>query len=151
MHNRYPFPRLYEAYQDSTGVSTPSAIHALTRRPRALAAASRTGCRAGRSRCLWHLSLFTVTQPLCNCANVLDMKNITVSVPDEVYRVARIRAAEQGRSVSALVAEFLEGLSGQDAEFARLEALQRRVQAEVTRFRGGDRVGRDELHDRAVR
>ncbi|MGE0229847.1 MAG: hypothetical protein AB7I38_07710 [Dehalococcoidia bacterium] len=79
------------------------------------------------------------------------MKNITVSVPDEVYRVARIRAAEQGRSVSALVAEFLEGLSGQDAEFARLEALQRRVQAEVTRFRGGDRVGRDELHDRAVR
>ncbi|MGE0135473.1 MAG: hypothetical protein AB7L91_15750 [Dehalococcoidia bacterium] len=79
------------------------------------------------------------------------MKNITVTVPDEVYRVARIRAAEQGRSVSALVAEFLEGLSGQDAEFARLEALQRRVQAEVTRFRGGDRLGRDELYDRAVR
>ena len=79
------------------------------------------------------------------------MKNITVSVPDEVYRVARIRAAEQGRSVSALVAEFLEGLSGHDAEFARLEALQRRVQAGVTRFRAGDRVGRDELHDRAVR
>ena len=35
------------------------------------------------------------------------MKNITVSVPDEVYRRAKVRAAEQGRSLSALVAEFL--------------------------------------------
>ncbi len=79
------------------------------------------------------------------------MKNITVSVPDEVYRRARIRAAEQGRSVSALVAEYLQGLADQDAEFARLEALRRRVQAEITHFRAGDRVSRDELHDRALR
>jgi len=31
------------------------------------------------------------------------MRNITVSVPDEVYRRARVEAAVQGRSVSALV------------------------------------------------
>lgn len=79
------------------------------------------------------------------------MRNITVAVPDEVYRRARIRAAEQGRSVSALVAEYLQGLADQDAEFARLEALRRRVQAEITHFRAGDRVSRDELHDRALR
>ena len=79
------------------------------------------------------------------------MKNITVTVPDEVYRQARIRAAEQGRSVSALVAEYLSGLSANDAEFARLEALQRRAQAEITRFRGGDRLDRDQVHDRALR
>ena len=36
------------------------------------------------------------------------MKNITVSVPDETYRRARIRAAEQGRSLSAIVADYLE-------------------------------------------
>jgi hypothetical protein len=29
VHNRYPYPRLYEAYEDSIGVSTPAAIHAL--------------------------------------------------------------------------------------------------------------------------
>ena len=29
MHNRYPFPRLYEAYEDAIGVSTPAAIHTL--------------------------------------------------------------------------------------------------------------------------
>lgn len=79
------------------------------------------------------------------------MKNITVRVPDEVYRRARVRAAEQGRSVSALVAEFLSGLADGDAEFARLETLQQQVQAEVTRFRAGDRLDRDRVHDRAVR
>ena len=35
------------------------------------------------------------------------MKNITVTVPDDVYRTARIRAAERGTSVSALVGEYL--------------------------------------------
>lgn len=29
VRNRYPFPRLYEAYEDSIGVSTPAVIHAL--------------------------------------------------------------------------------------------------------------------------
>jgi plasmid stability protein len=33
------------------------------------------------------------------------MKSITVSVPDDVYRAARIRAAERGSSVSALVSD----------------------------------------------
>ena len=80
------------------------------------------------------------------------MKNITVAVPDEVYRRAKIRAAEQGRSLSALVAEFLEGLSSKDAEFKRLEALQRRIQAGIsTEFRADDRLTRDEVHDRALR
>lgn len=38
------------------------------------------------------------------------MRNITVSVADETYRRARIAAAEQDTSVSALVREFLDGL-----------------------------------------
>ena len=40
------------------------------------------------------------------------MKNITVTVPDDVYRNARIRAAERGTPVSALVGEYLRSLSG---------------------------------------
>jgi plasmid stability protein len=38
------------------------------------------------------------------------MKNITVTVPDEIYRRARIRAARKGTSVSALVRRFLESM-----------------------------------------
>lgn len=79
------------------------------------------------------------------------MANITVSVPDEVYRQARIRAAEQGRSVSALVAEYLASLSEADDTFDRLLAQQEEVFREIESFRAGDRLTRDEVHDRAVR
>jgi len=72
-------------------------------------------------------------------------------VPDDVYRSARIRAAERGSSVSYLVGDYLRSLSEHDAEFARLEAQQRDVLAEIGRFRAADRLDRDELHGRAVR
>ncbi len=79
------------------------------------------------------------------------VKNITVTVPDDVYREARVRAAEQGSSVSALVGDFLRTLSDREAEFARLEAQQRAVQQRIGRFRAGDRLDRDAVHERAVR
>ncbi len=79
------------------------------------------------------------------------MRNITLSVPDDVYRAARISAAERGSSVSALVAEYLRSLSDRDAEFTRLEARQREVQQRIERFSARDRLDRDELHSRAVR
>jgi plasmid stability protein len=79
------------------------------------------------------------------------VKNITVTVPDDVYRQARVRAAERGSSVSALVGDFLRSLSDRDREFARLEAQQRAVQQRIGRFRAADRLSRDELHERAVR
>ena len=79
------------------------------------------------------------------------MKNITLSVSDEVYRAARIRAAERGSSVSAIVAEYLRSLSSESTTFARLEAQQHAIQREITRFRAGDRLGRDEVHAREVR
>lgn len=84
---------------------------------------------------------------LCYCEHV---KNVTVSVPEDVYRTARIRAAERGTSISGLVAGYLRSLSTGN-EFAQLEAQQRRIQSEIKRFRAADRISRDELHDRALR
>jgi plasmid stability protein len=78
------------------------------------------------------------------------VKNITISVPDDVYRDARIRAAERGSSVSALVAEYLRSLSDREAGFATLEKQQKRVQNEIARFSARDRLDRDEIHRRAV-
>ncbi len=85
---------------------------------------------------------------LCYCVRV---KNLTVTIPDDVYRQARIEAAQRGVSVSALVAGYLTSLAGREAEFTRLEAQQRRVQAEIGSFSAGDRLDRDALHERAVR
>ncbi|HXA55433.1 MAG TPA: DUF6364 family protein [Solirubrobacteraceae bacterium] len=79
------------------------------------------------------------------------MPNITVTVPDDVYRAARVRAAERGSSVSALVADYLRSLSEREAEFARLEAQQHRIQRQIERFSSRDRLDREELHGRAVR
>lgn len=79
------------------------------------------------------------------------MRTITVSVPEDVYRQARIKAAEQGETLSALVAQFLSSLSDTDDQFDRLLAQQEEILAEIESFRAGDRLGRDQLHDRATR
>jgi plasmid stability protein len=79
------------------------------------------------------------------------MKNITLTVPEDVYRAARIRAAEAGTSVSALVGKYLRELTGRAAEFERLALRQQQIQNEIERFRAGDRLGRGAVHERAVR
>lgn len=79
------------------------------------------------------------------------MKHITVAVPDDVYRQARIRAAERDTSVSALVAEYLGSLAGRGSEFSELEARQNEIRSGIASFRAGDRLRRDQVHDRAVR
>lgn len=58
------------------------------------------------------------------------MKNITLKIDDETYRMARIRAAQEGTSVSAMVKKFLTKLSGEEDErenrrVAALEELYR--------------------------
>lgn len=79
------------------------------------------------------------------------MKNLTVSVPEEVYRLARVRAAEAGSSISGLVTSYLRDLGDDEAAFSRLEAQQDDVVSELGGFRAGDRLSRDELHERAAR
>jgi plasmid stability protein len=76
------------------------------------------------------------------------VKNITVSVPDDVYRRARIRAAEAGTSVSALVRDHLEKLVSAETEFERLKRLQDEVIDSIHSFSAADRLSRDEVHDR---
>jgi len=80
------------------------------------------------------------------------VKNITVSLPNDVYRRARIKAAERDTSVSALVREFLLELGESESDFERRRRLQSQILASIHSFRAGGRLGRDEVHDRdAVR
>jgi hypothetical protein len=80
------------------------------------------------------------------------MKNITVSVPDEVLHRAKIRAALLNTSVSALVRQSLEEIAGEETEFERLRSQERQIRQELARrqtaFSGSDRVSRDEAHQR---
>lgn len=83
------------------------------------------------------------------------MKNITVSVDDNIYRLARVRAAEAGTSVSAMVRRYLERLADAEdyaAHHERMNQLREEVvNAYIARSGGlrmSENLSRDELHDR---
>ena len=76
------------------------------------------------------------------------MKNITVSLDDETYHNARIRAAELRTSVSALVKRFLTELGSGETEFDRLKRQEQALRAGIETFSAMDRLRRDELHER---
>jgi plasmid stability protein len=77
------------------------------------------------------------------------MKNITVSVDEDTYRLARIRAAERDTSVSALVRQFLIGLASGEAATDRLLNEERELRDRIERFRAADRLAREQLHERS--
>ena len=84
------------------------------------------------------------------------MKKITVSVDEETYRLARIRAAELDTSVSALVRDYLRSLASdsRDAEkdVERRHELMRQVfqdfEARGVGLRMSENLTREELYDR---
>lgn len=80
------------------------------------------------------------------------MKNITVSVDEEVYHRARVRAAEKKTSVSAWVGRILRDLADKETDFERSRRREEETVAAVrecgAKYRAGDRLTRDELHDR---
>ncbi len=85
------------------------------------------------------------------------MKNITISVDDDVYRQARIKAAERDTSVSALVRNYLiQLINGTNAdgqsEFARQASLEQEIRGRLFTagkgLRSADNLPREALHDR---
>jgi plasmid stability protein len=84
-------------------------------------------------------------QQVCD---TVSMKNITVSIPEGIYRRARIRAAEQDTSVSAVVREFLVRFGGAETERDRRKRLEMETMATVRSFSGSDRLNREALHER---
>lgn len=83
------------------------------------------------------------------------MKNITVSIDDDLYRQARIKAAEQSTSISALFKNFLIRLTSNESaetEFQRLAREELELREELRARRIGlnpaYNLSRDELHDR---
>jgi plasmid stability protein len=82
----------------------------------------------------------------------VNVKNVTVSLPEDVYRRARVKAAERDTSLSALVRAFLVALGEEETDFEKRKRLQDEVLGSIVSFRAGVRLRRDEVHDRhAVR
>ena len=77
------------------------------------------------------------------------MKNVTITLPEDLARWLRVRAAENERSVSRWVAELLAGMRRQedDYEVAMKQALA--VKPRKMEWVDGRKPTREELHDRA--
>ncbi|HWU15939.1 MAG TPA: hypothetical protein VN157_18225 [Caulobacter sp.] len=78
------------------------------------------------------------------------MKNITVSIDDETYRRARVKAAEKDTSVSAMVRQFLVEVAQGESEFERLRKREAEIRAQIKDFSASDRLPRSELYDRKL-
>ncbi len=76
------------------------------------------------------------------------MRNITVSRDDELIRRAKVRAAMEDSSVSAVVRRFLEGYARTETEFERLRRRELELYAQIEHFDASDRLSRDEIYDR---
>ena len=89
------------------------------------------------------------------CSTV--MKNITLKIDDETYLKARIKAAANGSSVSAMVRDFLvrETAAEDDRETRRIAALDELFK--LAQKRGKPRkepltpLTREEAHAKSVR
>ncbi|MFN0127965.1 MAG: hypothetical protein ACKV19_14895 [Verrucomicrobiales bacterium] len=80
------------------------------------------------------------------------MKNITVSVDDDVYHRARVRAAELRTSLSSLVRGLLIDLAAEETEAERLkrqeDEIVDRLRERKSRFSASHRLTRDQVHSR---
>lgn len=77
------------------------------------------------------------------------MRNITVSVDDETYLRARIAAAAQDTSVSALVRIYLQQLASQETETERLKRQELEIRNRITDFTASSRLSREDVHRRS--
>jgi hypothetical protein len=76
------------------------------------------------------------------------VKNIAITVDDETYRRARMKAAERDTSVSVLVARFLTELAAGETDAERLKREERALRERIGSFRAADRLARDDVHRR---
>lgn len=76
------------------------------------------------------------------------MANLTITVEDDLLKLARVRAAQQGTSVNAVLRDYLEGYAGLRTQ--RDEAAHAVLALSEVAGSGheGVRWTRDELHER---
>ena len=75
-------------------------------------------------------------------------QNITVSLPSQTIRKAKVLAARRGSSISGLLAEQIEILVGEDEAYERAERQAAALLDQGFHLGGVIRISRDEWHER---
>ncbi len=80
------------------------------------------------------------------------MRNLTLAIPEDVLRKARIRAVKDGTSVNEVVRRHLEEYGSQEERIreavARILEASAKYHGRAVRGPGGRRWTREELYDR---
>jgi hypothetical protein len=74
------------------------------------------------------------------------MKNVTLSVEDTVLERAREAAEKRGKSLNALIREYLEELGGRNRRSTAAQTLQR-LWAESSGRSGGRKIRREDAYE----
>ena len=74
-------------------------------------------------------------------------QNLTISLSRQTIRKAKVLAARRDTSISALLAEQIEALVGEEEAYERARRQAMTLLDQGFRL-GGTRVRRDELHER---
>lgn len=75
-------------------------------------------------------------------------QNLTVSLPQQTIRKAKILAARRGSSISGLLAEQIEILVGEEEAYERAERQAAALLDQGFHLGGVIRASRDEWHER---
>lgn len=75
-------------------------------------------------------------------------QNVTISISPDTVRKARVLAAKRSTSISALLAEQIEALIGQEEQWERSERLALALLEHGFHLGGQAPASRDELHER---
>ena len=76
------------------------------------------------------------------------MKNVTVTLPEDVAKWLRVRAAEDDRSVSRWLADLIEGMRRREDEYEIAMEQALAVKPENLSESGAPYPSRDALYDR---
>lgn len=100
-------------------------------------------------RCPWtdHPRALSIVHPHSYTYTVV-MKNITLSVDENVLATVRRHAAERNSTVNALVREYLTGLAAHEDRAKRARVRLRQLSAQSQGRLGKKTWSREELHDR---
>jgi hypothetical protein len=78
----------------------------------------------------------------------MSKQNLTVSLPQQTIRKAKILAARRGSSISGLLAEQIELLVGEDEAYERAQRQALALMDKGFHMGGVIRATRDEWHER---
>ena len=83
---------------------------------------------------------------MCSCYTGFVLKNVTITIPEEVAHWARTKAASENTSVSRLVGRMLEAQMRQSDDY--VEAYKRWKELPALNIDAASRLTRQEAHER---